>query len=168
MVKKSERTDGCESKALCKKLKQTMKDIIASINEQASMHSQSDSDTCNTSTIQFADKSPLKTPFSCSINQIEILQNLENYTFAAQFEDDDFLQEDIVLLKKPVASTVNVLPTPWRKKIRCFSLDSNEFLYMDERLVTPKLLGPIILRILHYGQPGRDSMLATVANVWWP
>ena len=21
---------------------------------------------------------------------------------------------------------------------------------------------------LHYGHPGRDSMLATVANVWWP
>ena len=39
---------------------------------------------------------------------------------------------------------------------------------MDERLVIPKTLRPIILRSLHYGHPGRDSMLATVANVWWP
>ena len=43
-----------------------------------------------------------------------------------------------------------------------------EFLYMDERLVIPKLLRPILLRSLHYGHPGRDSILATVANVWWP
>ena len=39
---------------------------------------------------------------------------------------------------------------------------------MDERLVFPKTLRPIILHSLHYGHPGRDSMLATVANVWWP
>ena len=39
---------------------------------------------------------------------------------------------------------------------------------MNERLVIPKALRPIILRSLHYGHPGRDSMLATVANVWWP
>ena len=39
---------------------------------------------------------------------------------------------------------------------------------MDERLVIPKVLRPIILRSLHYGDPGRDSMLATVSNVWWP
>ena len=39
---------------------------------------------------------------------------------------------------------------------------------MDERLVSPKLLRPIIMRSLHYGYPGRDSMLATVSNVWWP
>ena len=39
---------------------------------------------------------------------------------------------------------------------------------MDERLVIPKALRPIILRSLLYGHPGRDSMLAKVANVWWP
>ena len=39
---------------------------------------------------------------------------------------------------------------------------------MDERLVIPKSLRPIILRSLHYGHPGRDSMLPTVANMWWP
>ena len=39
---------------------------------------------------------------------------------------------------------------------------------MDERLVVPKVLQPIILRSLHYGLPGRDSMLSTVSNAWWP
>ena len=39
---------------------------------------------------------------------------------------------------------------------------------MNEKLVIPKLLRPIILRSLHYGHPGRDNMLATVSNVWWP
>ena len=39
---------------------------------------------------------------------------------------------------------------------------------MDERLVIPESLRPTILRSLHYGHPGRVSMLATVANVWWP
>ena len=38
---------------------------------------------------------------------------------------------------------------------------------MDERLVIPKVLRPIILRSLHYGHQRRDSMLATVSNVWW-
>ena len=39
---------------------------------------------------------------------------------------------------------------------------------MDERLVVSKVLRQIILRSLHYGHPGRDSMLSTVSNVWWP
>ena len=39
---------------------------------------------------------------------------------------------------------------------------------MDERLVIPRALRPIIPRSVHYGHTGRDSMLVTVANVWWP
>ena len=39
---------------------------------------------------------------------------------------------------------------------------------MDERLVIAKLFRPNLLRSLHYGHSGRDSMLATVSNVWWP
>ena len=36
---------------------------------------------------------------------------------------------------------------------------------MDERLVVPKALRPVIIRCLHYGHPGRDSMLSAVSNV---
>ena len=39
---------------------------------------------------------------------------------------------------------------------------------MDERLVVSKVLRPIFLRSLHYRHPGRDRMLSTVSNVWWP
>ena len=91
-----------------------------------------------------------------------------NYTFASQFEADDFIQKVISLIKKPEPTKLNRLPVPWRDKFTCFSLDDNDFLYMDERLVIPKTLRPIILSSLHYGHPGRDSMLATLANVWWP
>ena len=38
---------------------------------------------------------------------------------------------------------------------------------MDERLVILKLLRPIIMRSLHYGLPGKVTMLATVSNVGW-
>ena len=37
---------------------------------------------------------------------------------------------------------------------------------MDERLVIPKNLRTIIIRFLHYGHTGRDSMMATVSSVW--
>ena len=52
----------------------------------------------------------------------------------------------------------------------CLSLDANDFVYMDERLITPKALRPLspIMRSLPYGHPGRDAMLATISNVLWP
>ena len=100
---------------------------------------------CDNSTIEFADKLLVKMPICYSNNQVEILQNLGNYTFAAQFEADDFLQKIINLLKKPDATKINCLPAPLRKKLKCFSLDTDNFLFMDERLNIPKALCPIIL-----------------------
>ena len=126
---------------------------------------------CDNSTIEFADKPPLKTPMCYSINQVEVLQNLGKYTFVSQFEADEFIefiQKVISLIEKPEPTNINCLPAPWREKFRCFSLNDNDYFYMDERLVIPKELRPIILRSLHNGHPGRDSMLPTVANVWWP
>ena len=41
-------------------------------------------------------------------------------------------------------------------------------MYMDEHLVRPKALRRILIRSLHYGHPGGDTMLATVSNIWWP
>ena len=117
--------------------------------------------------IRMADQPPIKTPV-CSVNQIEVLQTLGNFTFASQYETDEFLQKIILLIKKPDSTKINRLPMPWREKFRCLSLDQHDFIYMDERLVIPKTLRPIILRSLHYGHPGRNVMLATVSNVWWP
>ena len=36
---------------------------------------------------------------------------------------------------------------------------------MDERLAIPKMKRSIIMRALHFGHPGRDSMFAAVSNV---
>ena len=83
-------------------------------------------------------------------------QNLENYTFASQFEADDFIQKVISLIKKPEPTKINRIPAPWREKFRCFSLADNDFLYIDEKLVIPKTLRPIILRSPHYGHPPRQ------------
>ena len=132
------------------------------------MESQSDNEICDNSTIEFADKPPLKTPMCYSINHVEILENSGNDNFASQFEADDFIQKVISLIKKPEPTKINRLPAPWREKFRCFSLDDKDFLYMDESLVIPKTLRPIILRSLHYGHLGSDNRLAKVVNVWWP
>ena len=122
----------------------------------------------NDDIIQAANIPPIKSPICYSINQIEVLQQLGNHTFAAQYESDEFMQKIIGLLKRPDSTKINRLPTPWREKYKCLSLDANDFVYMDERLVVPKTLRPIIMRSLHYGHPGRDAMLATISYVWWP
>ena len=118
--------------------------------------------------IEAANKPPIKTPTCYSVNQIEVLQTIGNYTFAAQYETDEFIQKIVGLLKKSDSTKISCLRTPWRKIFKCLSLDANDFIYMDERLIIPKALRPVIIWSLHYGHPGRDTMLATVSNVWWP
>ena len=110
----------------------------------------------------------IKTPFSYSVNQIELLRTLVNFTFEAHYKTVEFLQKIIQLIKIPDSIKLNCLPTPRRENFRRVSLDDNDFMYMDERLVIPKTLRPIIFRSLHHGHPGRHSMLATVSNIWWP
>ena len=131
---------------------------------------QEDDSNANMSDLQIeaANKPPIKTPICFSVRQIEVLQTLGNRTFVSQYESDEFIQKVIGLLKKPDTTKINRLPTPWREKFKCLSLDANNFLYMDEHLVVPKALRPIIIGSVHYGQPGRETMLATVSNVWWP
>ena len=41
-------------------------------------------------------------------------------------------------------------------------------MYMNERLVVPKVKRPVITRSFQYDHHGKKSMLATVSNVWWP
>ena len=39
---------------------------------------------------------------------------------------------------------------------------------MDNRLVIPKEMRENILRAIHYGHAGRDSMLREASDIWWP
>ena len=127
-----------------------------------------DKDNMSEHIIEAANQPPLKAPTCYSINQIEVIQTRGNHTFASQNDADEFLQKTIKLIKKPDTTKISRLPTPWREKFKNLSLDNNDFLYMDERLVIPKNLRTVITRSLHYGHPGKDSMMATVSNVWWP
>ena len=88
-----------------------------------------------------------------------------NLTFGAQYESDESMQQKTVgLLKKTDITKISRLPhTPWREKYMCLSLDSNDCVYMDGRLVIRKALRSIILGSLHYGHPERDAMLATIS-----
>ena len=123
----------------------------------------SDSEDSATNTTPMVERPPVKTPVCYSINQVAVLQNLGNNTFASSYEAYEFLQKIINLHKIPDSTKINRLPTPWREKFKSISRDENDYLYVDERLVIPKALRPIIMRSLHYGHPGRDSMLETVA-----
>ena len=63
--------------ALSKQLQQTIKTIIASICEpsySSVMKSHSDNEVCDNSTVEFADKPPLKAAMCISINQVEVLK----------------------------------------------------------------------------------------------
>ena len=143
---------------------------MATIRPAVSSHSvqgTDDNDKMSEHIIEAANQPPLKAPMCYSINQIEVIQTLGNHTFASQYEADEILQK-IIKLIKPDTTKISRLPTPWREKIKNLRLDNNDFLYMDERLVIPKNLRIIIIRSLHYGHPGKDSMMATVSNVWSP
>ena len=60
------------------------------------------------------------------------------------------------------------LPSSWREKFQSFPFNDKDFLYMDNRLVIPQSLRPMIMCSLHYSIPGRDSMLSMIADIWWP
>ena len=104
-------SDASSDSELNKQCEQTIKSIIASINPSANNAAKmesSDSETYHAaSTIEFASKPPLKTPMCYSINQIEILQTFGDYTFAAHFETDEFLQKLITLIEKPDSTKIN-------------------------------------------------------------
>ena len=59
------------------------------------------------------------------------------------------------------------LPPSWGERFNSFAVDSNGLLYMDNRLVIPKDMRENVLRAIHFGHAGRDSMLREVADFWW-
>ena len=81
---------------------------------------------------------------------------------------DTLLQTAISILKKFDEEKLKKLPTVWQRRFREFSLDKNDFVYVDERLIVPEGLRKPIFRSLHWGHPGRDAILQVVGNIWWP
>ena len=54
------------------------------------------------------------------------------------------------------------------ERFNALSLDENNLLYIDDRLVIPKILQAPIKNSLHLGHPGRDNMLHQNSDIWWP
>ena len=81
----------------------------------------------------------------------------KNY-IRANYEEDRHLQKMIKLVKYKDAAQIARLPVLWREKFTAFNLDSNNLLYMNERLVIPKNMRENMMNAIHFGHPGRDAM----------
>ena len=82
----------------------------------------------------------------------------QNYV-QANYENDRNIQKVIRLFKEKNSAVISRLPPPWREKFNSFSLDSQNLLYMDQRLVIPKDMRENVIRSIHFGHTGRDAML---------
>ena len=95
----------------------------------------------------------------------QIGQNL----LTANYLDDEFLQKIISIVKNPTKGKIKSLESPWREQFNSLSLDENNLLYIDDRLIIiPKILQAPIKNSLHWGHPGRDIMLQQISDIWWP
>ena len=112
-------------------------------------------------TLALIDKNS-STPLKSSIQRIG-----ENM-LAATYDCDPLLQSIIALLQTFDQKKFNKLPKIWQQRYKELRLDENNFIYIDERLVIPEELRRPIFRSLHWGHPGRDTMLQAVADIWWP
>ena len=60
--------------------------------------------------MQVADQPPIKAPVCYTKHQIEVLQTLGKFTFAAHYETDEILQKITQLLKSPIAQKLTDSP----------------------------------------------------------
>ena len=61
-------------------------------------------------------------------------------------------------MKNQAKRKIRKLDNPWRESFSLLSVDENDLLFIEDRLVIPKILqGPINIS-LHWGHPGRDQM----------
>ena len=102
---------------------------------------QSTNDLAGTEIIQISN---ILTPNMNLANQIG--QNL----LAASYLDDEFLQKIINIVKNLTKGKIKNLDSPWRERFNALSLDENNLLYIDDRLVFPKIL-QAQLKILYIG-----------------
>ena len=102
------------------------------------------------------------------MSQSPLIKLLNEKVLPANYAADKLIQRVIALVKNHNKTGISRLPSPWREKFQSVSIDSREFLYMDNRLIIPQSLRQIIMCSLHYGHPGRDSMLSMIADIWWP
>ena len=102
------------------------------------------------------------------MSQSPSIKQLNGKLLPANYCADKLIQQVIRLVKKYNKTGVTRLPSPWREKLKTFSLDERNFLYTDNRLVILQAMRAMIMCSLHYGHPGRDALLALIEDIWWP
>ena len=111
-----------------------------------------------------------ETPINAKMAEAKDLSNskISNVYVKANAENDRLIQKVIHLVKNSNNAIIARLPPPWRERLNYFAVDSNDSLYMDNRLVIPRDMRENVLRAIHFGHAGRDSMLREAADIWWP
>ena len=93
--------------------KQTIKDIVNAV-QSSETDNLSENNTMSEEFNYSANQPPIKTPICYSVNQIEVLHMLGNYTLASLYETDEFIQKIVTLIQKPNSAKIKSIPTPWR------------------------------------------------------
>ena len=101
-------------------------------------------------------------------SKLPIANKIGENLLIANYKDDENLQKIINLVKNPTKAKIKALDSPWRERFTSLSLDENDLLYLDDRLIIPKVLQTPIKNSLHWGHPGRDQMLRQISDIWWP
>ena len=70
--------------------------------------------------------------------------------------------------KREMPPKLLAFPLRCKEQFNSFSLDDNNLLYLDERLVIPKDMRDNMSTAKHFGHAGGDAMLREAADVWCP
>ena len=92
------------------------------------------------------------------INYIKLLANYQSDS-GLQIVREAVLRRDVNCLRKE-----NKLFKPVFKDLRV----DRELVFFENRLVIPRDMRQAVLNSIHRGHPGRDAMLGSVEEVWWP
>ena len=79
------------------------------------------------------------------MSQRPSIKLLNEKVLPAKYAADELIQRVIALVKNHNKTGISRLPSPWRETFQSFSIDSKEFLYMDNRLVIPQSFRPMIM-----------------------
>ena len=152
-------------------LKQTLKDALT--DQQHLNMARKRENTEMRQLQELAIKPPVKRPLTLALVDKDSSTPLKSSIprigenmFAATYECYLLLQSIIILLQNYAQKKFNNLPKVWQQRFKDLRLDENNFIYIDERLVMPEELRRPIFRSLHWGHPGRDTMLQSVADIW--
>ena len=80
----------------------------------------------------------------------------------------NFYRKILNIVKNPTNGKIKALESPWRERFNSLSLNENNLLYFDDRLIIPKILQALNKNSVQWGHPGRDIMLQQLSDIWLP